>query len=99
MLIINSMTLKKYNNPHPDIDLDYKIIINVGLIEVNQWRETGAHVTSKLYIDNAIRNTLDESSLLRLDPDEKLKLDEQDSKFPNSILTSPKTIIEIPTKN
>ena len=56
-------------------------------------------MTPKLYVDNAIRNTLDESSLLRLDPDEKLKLDEQDSIFLNSTLTSPKTIIEIPTKN
>ena len=45
-----------------------------------------------MYVDNAI----DEPSLLRLDPDEKLK---QDSIFPNSTLTSPKTIIEIPTKN
>ena len=51
-------------------------------------------MTAKLYVDNSI----DESSLLRLDPDEKLKLDEQDSIVLNSTLTSPKTIIEIPTK-
>ena len=38
-------------------------------------------------------------SLLRLDPNEELNLDEQDSVIPNSSLTSPKTIIEIPTKN
>ena len=36
--------------------------------------------------------------MLRLDPDEKLKLDKQDSIILNSTLTSPKTIIEIPTK-
>ena len=42
---------------------------------------------------------MDELSLLRLDPDEKLKLDEQDSIILNSTLTSPKTIIEIPTKS
>ena len=47
-----------------------------------------------MYVDNAI----DESSLLRLDPNEKLNLDEQGSIFLNSTLTSPKTIIEIRTK-
>ena len=36
--------------------------------------------------------------MLRLDPEEKLNLDEQDSMFLNSTLTSPKTIIELPTK-
>ena len=36
--------------------------------------------------------------MLRLDPDQKLKLDEQDSIILNSALTSPKTIIELPTK-
>ena len=41
---------------------------------------------------------MDESSLLRLDPDELLKLDEQESKILNSTLTSPKTIIQLPTK-
>ena len=40
-----------------------------------------------------------ESSLLRLDPDEKLKLDEQDSIILNSTLTLPKTKIELTTKN
>ena len=35
----------------------------------------------------------------RLDPDEKLNLDEQDSLLLNSSLTSPKTIIELPTKS
>ena len=40
-----------------------------------------------------------ESSLLRLDLNENLKLDEQDSINLNSTLTSPKTIIEIPTKS
>ena len=37
--------------------------------------------------------------MLRLDPNEKLKLDEQDYIVLNSTLTSPKTIIEIPTKS
>ena len=51
-----------------------------------------------MYVDNGISNSLDEPSLLRLDPDEKWKLDEQDSIIDNSTLTSPKTVIEIPTK-
>ena len=36
--------------------------------------------------------------MLRLDPCEQLNLDEQDSKIINSNLTSPKTILELPTK-
>ena len=40
-----------------------------------------------------------ESSVLRLDPNEKLKLDEQDSIIPNSTLITPKTIIELPNKS
>ena len=53
-----------------------------------------SHLTAKLYVDNAV----DESSLLRLDPNEKLNLNNQDSIILNSTLTSPTTIIEIPTK-
>ena len=40
-----------------------------------------------------------ESFLLRLDPDEKLKPDEQNSISFNSTLTSPKMIVKIPTKS
>ena len=63
-------------------------------IQVNQLPQIDSHLTAKLYVDNSI----DESSFLRIDPNEKLKLDEQDSIFPNATLTSPKTIIEISTK-
>ena len=42
---------------------------------------------------------MDKSSLLRLDLDEKLKLDEQDSIVLNSSSTLPKTIKEMPTKS
>ena len=42
---------------------------------------------------------MDNSSLLRLDPDEKLNLDEQDSIVVKSTLFSPKTTIEMPTKS
>ena len=37
--------------------------------------------------------------MLRLDPDEKINLDEQDSIALNSTLTSPKTITELPTRS
>ena len=39
------------------------------------------------------------SSFLRVDSDEKLNFDEQESIFLNSTLTLPKTIIELPTKS
>ena len=42
---------------------------------------------------------MNEPLLLRLDPDVKLKLDEQDSIVLNSTLTSPKTMIDLPTKS
>ena len=56
------------------------------------------HLTPKLYVGQVISDSVDEESLLRLDPDEKLKLDEQNSITPYSTLTLSKTIIEIPTK-
>ena len=46
------------------------------------------HAARKNYVDN----TIDKSSLLRVDPDQKIKLDEQDSNNSNSTLTSPETI-------
>ena len=80
------------NSAH--IDLNDRNITNCRFLSVNQLPQIDSHLTAKLYADNAI----DESSLLRLDPDEKLDLDNQDSIILNSALTSPKTIIEIPTK-
>ena len=64
--------------------------------QVNQLPQIDSHLTAKLYVDNAISDGVNKQSLLKLDPDEKL---EQDSIFPNSTLTSPKTKIELPTKN
>ena len=95
----NDLSIIKNTNPNPDTDWNYKNIINVELIEINREPENGDQVTSKFYVDNTIRNNVVESTLLRLDPDEKINLDEQDSVIPNSTLTSPKTIIEVPTKN
>ena len=56
-------------------------------------------LTPRLYVDEAVSNWLDELSLLRVDPNEELKLDEQDSLNLNSTLTSPKTIIGLPTES
>ena len=59
----------------------------------------GEHLTAKYYVDDALFYSVDELSLLRLVPNEKLKLDEQNSIILNSTLTSPKTIIELPIKS
>ena len=78
------------------IDLNGRIITNAQFIKVNQLPQIDSHLTAKLNVDNAISDATDESSLLRLDPYEKLQ---QDSIILNFTLTSPKTIIELPTIN
>ena len=82
------------NSAH--IDLNDRNITNCRFLSVNQLPQIDSHLTAKLYVDSAISDSIDESSLLRLDTDEKLT---QDSIILNSTLTSPKTILEIPTKN
>ena len=82
------------NNVH--IDFNDRNITNARFIQVNQLPQIDSHLTAKLYVDNAISDGVNETSLLRLDPDQKLK---KDSIILNSTLTSPKTIIELPTKN
>ena len=78
------------------IDLNDRNITNIRFLQVNQLPQIDSHLTAKLYVDNAISDGINESSLLRLDPDEKL---ERGHILLNSTLTSPKTILEIPTKN
>ena len=56
-------------------DLNDRKITNARFIRVSQLPQIDSHLTAKPYVDNAI----DEPSLLRLDPNEKLKLDEQRS--------------------
>ena len=73
-----------------------KNLDNVRFIKINSIPAVGEHLTAKYYVDKAISNAKDEPSLLRLDPDEKMK---QDPTIPNSSLTSPKTAIELSTKN
>ena len=98
-IIFNDPSVIKSNNRHPHIDMKYQNIINVGIKDVNSWPEWGNQVTSKLYVDNFVRNSVEESSLLRLDPNEKLNLHEQDSINPNSTLTTSKTKLEVPFKS
>ena len=82
------------NSAH--IDLNDRNITNCRFLSVNQLPQIDSHLTAKLYVDKAISDSIDESSLLRLDTDEKLT---QDTIVLNSTLTSPKTITELPTKN
>ena len=91
--LINDPSIIK-NTEH--IDLNDRNITNARFIQVNQLPQIDSHLTAKLYVDNTISDGVDEASLLRLDPDEKLK---QGSIILTSTLTSPKTILEIPTKN
>ena len=81
------------------IDLNDRNITNCRFLSVNQLPQIDSHLTAKLYVDNTISDGVNESTLLRLDPDEKLKLDEQNSILLISSLTSPRTIIELPTKS
>ena len=87
----DSSIIKNVDN----VDFNDKDIDNVGWIKVNKWPRDGKHLTPNVYVDNAIH----ESSLLRLNRDEKLKLDEQDSILLDCILIPPNTIIELPTKS
>ena len=80
------------------VDFNDKNLDNVRFVKVNSMPAVGEHLTAKYYVDTAISNSVDESSLLRLDANEKLELDKQDSIILNSTLTDPVTIIEIPTK-
>ena len=85
------------NNTH--VDFNEKNLDDVRFIKINSFPAIPKHLIAQVYVDQAICYSVDESSLLRLDPDEKLNLDEQDSILLNSGLTSLKIIIELPTKN
>ena len=94
---------KKFNDPSiikntTQVDFKDKNFDNVRFIKVNSFLAILEHLSAKIYVDNVIPNSVVESSLLRLDPDEILNLDEQYSIVLDSTLTSTKTIIELPTK-
>ena len=95
---------KKINDPSilkntTNVDFNDKNLDNVRFFKVNSFPAIPEHLTAKIYVDNAIACSVDEPYLLRLEPEGKLDLNEQDSIIPNSTLTSPKTIIELPTKS
>ena len=71
---------------------------NVLSIKVSSFPTVEEYLPPKIYVDKVLSNIVDES-LLRLDSDEKLNLDEQDSTVFSSSLTLPKTLIALPTKS
>ena len=81
------------------VDFNNRDLDNVIFFKLNSFPTLEEHLTLKIYVKNAIFNGGNENSLLRLHPDEKLNLDEQDSILLNSILTLLNTIIELPTKS
>ena len=95
---------KKFDDPSiikntAHVDFNDKNLDNVRFVKVNSMPAVGVHLTTKYYVDNAIVYSVDELPLLRLDPDEKFKLDDQDSIILNSTLTSLKILIELPNKS
>ena len=80
-------------------DTKNKNLDNVHSIKVNSFPTLEEHLTPKIYVDKAISDGAYGPSLLKLDPNGKVKLDEQDSIVLTSTLTSTKTIKELPTKS
>ena len=101
---VKSYVDSRWNDPSiikntAHVDFNAKNRDGVRLIKVNSLPGVREHLTPKFYVDEAFSYWLDDLSLLRLDPNETLKLDEQDSIIPNSTLTIHKTTIELPTKS
>ena len=78
-----------------DIEFNDVKLENIKIVKVDCQPAVNEHLTPKRHVDIAI----DESPLLKLEPNEILDLDNQDSKKLNSTSTTPKTIVEIPTKS
>ena len=74
-----------------------KTLDNVRSIKVNSFPTLEERLTPKNFVDQAIFDGVDESSILRLGPDENS--DEQNSIDLKSSLTLPKTIFELPIKS
>ena len=85
------------NTAHVDFNEENLDIVR--FVKVKSLPAVRKQLSPKSYVDEAFSHRVYESSLLRLDRDEKLKLDEQDTINLNSTLTSPKTITETPTKS
>ena len=65
------------------VDFNDKSLDNVRFVKVNSLPAVREHFTAKFYADEVFFHSEDDSPLLRLDPDENLELDEQDSIFLN----------------
>ena len=81
------------------VDFNDKILDNVHSIKVNSYPTPDAQLTPKFYVDNFVLNNVDEESLLRVDPKSDIHFGKLDSIFVNSSITSPRTVIELPTKS
>ena len=81
------------------VDFNDKILDNVHSIKVNSYPTLDAQLSPKFYVDNYLLDNVHEASLLRLDPKGKIHYDNLDSIFVNSSITSPRTLIELPTKS
>ena len=94
----------KFNDPSiientDHVNFNDKILDNVHSIKVNSYPILDAELTSKFYVDNFVLDCVAEESLLRLDPKGKIHYGKLDSIFVNSSITSPRTIIELPTQS
>ena len=81
------------------VDFNDKNLDYVHSIKVNSYPTLDEQLTPKFYVDNFVLNNVDEVSLLRLDPKGKIHYGKLDSIFVNSSITSPRTIIELPTRS
>ena len=81
------------------VDFDHKNLNNVRVFKVSSLAAIPEHLTGKTYVDQAMSDGVEKLSILRLDPDEKLRLDEQNYILPNSDLRLPKTIIGLLKKS
>ena len=98
------MLIKKFKDPSTikntaHVDFNDKNLDNIRFVKNNSMPAVREHLRPNFYVDQTISFWLDELSLLGLDSNEKLKLNEQDSIVLTSALTSPKTVIELLTKS
>ena len=91
----------KFNDPSIQkntdlVDFNDKDFDNVRSVKVHSIPILEEQLTPKIYVDQAISDGVDNSSFVRLDPDEKF---EQDSIVLISSLTQPQTKIDLLTKS
>ena len=94
----------KFNDPSitknsTHVDFNDKNLDNVRFVKVNSLPAVREHLTPKIYVDETVSHSVNESSLSTVNHYETLRLNKQGSIVLCYILTSPKTRIEIPTKS